>query len=259
MYVIYCPSSEICVFYRPPQVASRSPIFLCSSSAMLPTWFYPQDFVKSYFGVAGPSGFGSKTTASDIAAAYGKDQSGRVAIVTGASSGIGFETAAALASAGMTVIPTARTLPLSESTISRLLERVPSGKFVPMSVELGSLASIRRFADTFSASGMPLHLLVNNAGVAYSPRGKTEDGFETQLGVNHVGHFHLTQLLMPHLLKAAPSRVVNVSSLGQAALGYPDGMQWDDLAADKEYSSSMRYGQSKLANLLHIKVRDQRW
>ena len=174
------------------------------------------------------------------------DQSGRTAVVTGANSGIGWETARALAAKGARVVLACRSEERGRDAERRIRAAVPSGdvRFEPL--DLGSLASVRAFAEKLRAGESRLDLLVNNAGVMMPPYGKTADGFETQLGTNHLGHFALTGLLLEPLRRTARARVVIVSSLAH----FWGGIAFDDLQSERSYNPTRAYGQSKLANLL---------
>ena len=175
------------------------------------------------------------------------DQTGRVAIVTGANSGIGFETAKELAKKGATVVMACRNQAKGEAAVDVIRSEKPAGGVQVMALDLSSLASVRTFAAEFSAKFERLDLLINNAGVMALPkRFETEDGFEMQFGTNHLGHFALTGLLYDLLTKTPDSRVVNVSSGAHQA----GRMAWDDLQFTKSYSPFGAYSQSKLANLL---------
>ena len=174
------------------------------------------------------------------------DQSGRVAIVTGANTGIGFETAAALAAKRATVIMACRNRQKAEDAMAKILERTPDAKLEFIELDLASLASVERFADSFRASHDRLDLLINNAGVMIPPLGHTEDGFELQFGCNHLGHFALTGRLLDILDSTSDSRVVNVSSMAHRQ----GKMDFDNLNAENGYQAMPAYGQSKLANLL---------
>ena len=174
------------------------------------------------------------------------DQTGRVAIVTGANTGIGFETAAALAQKNATVVMACRNRKKAEDAIQRIRERTPDAKLELIELDLASLASVKRFADAFRADHDCLDLLINNAGVMIPPLGHTEDGFELQFGCNHLGHFALTGRLLD-LLEATPgARVVTVSSMAHRG----GKMDFDNLNAENSYEKMPAYGQSKLANLL---------
>jgi NAD(P)-dependent dehydrogenase (short-subunit alcohol dehydrogenase family) len=166
------------------------------------------------------------------------DQSGRIAIVTGANSGIGYETARALAWKGATTVIACRDMKKADTAAERIRTEQVQGSVEVMPLDLADLASVRRFADSFRASYHRLDLLINNAGVMAPPsRMETADGFELQLGTNHLGHFALTGLLLNEILASLTARVVVV-------------INFDDLQATQSYESVLAYGQSKLANLL---------
>lgn len=175
------------------------------------------------------------------------NQSGKVAIVTGANSGIGYETALELAKKGATVVMACRNLQKAEAAANQIRQSNPVGTVDVMELDLGDLDSVRQFAAAFQARYDRLDMLINNAGVMVPPYGKTAQGFETQFGVNHLGHFALTGLLLDVLLQTPQSRVVTVSSaahrFGQIDF---DDLHWED----KAYKANPAYGQSKLANLL---------
>jgi NAD(P)-dependent dehydrogenase (short-subunit alcohol dehydrogenase family) len=186
--------------------------------------------------------FGEAWSAADI-----PDQSGRVAIVTGSNSGIGFETALELAEKGATVVMACRNLQKAETAAEQIRQTNPPGEVVVMQLDLGDLDSVRDFAPAFLAQYNRLDLLINNAGIMMPPYGQTAQGFETQIGVNHLGHFALTGLLLDALLQTPQSRIVTVSS-GAHNFGQID---FDDLHWErKPYNPNASYGQSKLANLL---------
>jgi NAD(P)-dependent dehydrogenase (short-subunit alcohol dehydrogenase family) len=173
-------------------------------------------------------------------------QSGKLAIVTGATGGLGYETALALAMAGAEVLVTGRNAEKGRVAIERIKRAEPSAKVRFEMLDLASLASVRAFATKMIARGEPLDLLINNAGVMDLPaRRLTEDGFEMQFGTNHLSHFALTGLLLP-LLRRAEARVVNVSSLAHRG----GKIDFDNLQAERKYKSWPAYQQSKLANLL---------
>ncbi|MBT1635327.1 SDR family NAD(P)-dependent oxidoreductase [Clavibacter michiganensis] len=170
------------------------------------------------------------------------DQSGRVAIVTGANTGLGFETARMLAEHGATVVLAVRDVEKGRHAASRI-----TGDVRVQALDLTSLDSVRSTASDLRADHERIDLLINNAGVMHTPKKTTADGFELQFGTNHLGHFALTGLLLDRLLPVAGSRVVTVSSIGhrmQAAIHFDD-LQWD-----RSYSRTGAYGQSKLANLM---------
>ena len=182
-------------------------------------------------------------------------QSGKRAVITGATGGLGYETALALAGAGAEVWVTGRNAEKGRIAIERIKRAVPSAKVRFEMLDLASLASIRAFAAKVVASGLPLDLLINNAGVMDLPtRRLTEDGFELQFGTNHLSHFALTGLLLPSLRKAEAPRVVNVSSLAHRG----GKIDFANLQAERKYRSWPAYQQSKLANLLFTLELQQR-
>jgi NAD(P)-dependent dehydrogenase (short-subunit alcohol dehydrogenase family) len=174
-------------------------------------------------------------------------QNGKLAVVTGATGGLGYETALALARAGAEVLVTGRNAEKGRVGIEQIKRAVPSAKIRFAMLDLASLASIRAFAASMLADDRPLDLLINNAGVMDLPaRRLTEDGFELQFGTNHLSHFALTALLLPWLRKAQSARVVNVSSLAHRG----GKIDFSNLQAERKYNSWAAYQQSKLANLL---------
>ena len=199
------------------------------------------------------SRLGSRTTAEE---ALGNAQlAGKVAIVTGASSGIGTETARVLALAGADVVMGCRSAAAGEAVAKTLRAGLPedAGKIEVETLDLADLSSVRAFAEGFSRSGRPLHILVNNAGVMATPLGKTAQGSELQSGTNHVGHFLLTKLLRARLESSAPARIVNVSSAlhtrGKASR-LLETLERDPGYARRKYVPFDAYADSKLANVL---------
>ncbi|NNE18653.1 MAG: SDR family NAD(P)-dependent oxidoreductase, partial [Myxococcales bacterium] len=141
------------------------------------------------------------------------DQSGRIAIVTGSNSGIGFETARVLATKGATVVMACRNLEKANPKADEIRAAHPGAEVEVMQLDLSDLASVQRFAEAFRATHSRLDLLVNNAGIMVPPYGKTAQGFETQFGVNHLGHFALTGSLLDLITNTPESRIVTVSSI----------------------------------------------
>jgi NAD(P)-dependent dehydrogenase (short-subunit alcohol dehydrogenase family) len=175
------------------------------------------------------------------------DLSGKVALVTGASGGLGRETSRALAAAGATVALAARDVEKTRAAVQSIRGHVPTAALESLQLDLASLASVRRFAAAFLSAHDRLDLLINNAGVMATPFGHTTDGFELQIGTNHLGHFLLTGLLAPVFLAAAPSRIVNLTSGGHLI----SDIHWDDPNfAHHPYEKWTAYGQSKTANVL---------
>lgn len=183
-----------------------------------------------------------KWTAADV-----PDQTGRVAVVTGANAGLGLETAAVLAERGARVVVAVRDLGKGETAVGEITRRTPNADVALQQLDLSSLASVRTAADELRAAYPRIDLLINNAGVMYPPKQTTADGFELQFGTNHLGHFALTGLLLDHLLQVEGSRVVTVASI---AHNIQAGIHFDDLQWERSYNRVAAYGQSKLANLM---------
>jgi len=182
---------------------------------------------------------------------FEKNLSGRIYIVTGANSGAGFATTKQLAEQGAFVIGACRRVEAGKEAFADLGNIRSSVEI--MDLDLASLASVRRFAEAFLKKYDRLDGLVNNAGVMHTPEGRTEDGFETQFGINYLGHFLLTELLLDILKASAPARIVNVSSVAHAGMrGVYGEIDFEDLNFDnKEYNAYQAYANSKLANVLH--------
>ena len=174
------------------------------------------------------------------------DQTGRVAVITGANTGLGYETAAALAERGARVVLAVRNLDKGKDAAARITARSPHADVALAELDLTSLESVRAAAEQLRAEHDRIDLLINNAGVMFTPKGTTKDGFELQFGTNHLGHFALTGLLLDRLLPVAGSRVVTVSSMGHRF----GRIRFDDLQWERGYSRVGAYGQAKLANLL---------
>lgn len=175
------------------------------------------------------------------------DQTGKVAVVTGANSGIGLETARRLAGAGAQVVLAVRNPTKGAAAVTDITTSNPGAAVTAEPLDLSSLASVREFARKMTERDQPLDLLVNNAGIMAVPKREvTADGFELQLGTNHLGHFALTGLLLSLLQRADASRVVTLSSTA-ARTGR---MSFDDLQSERKYGPWRAYGQSKLADLL---------
>jgi NAD(P)-dependent dehydrogenase (short-subunit alcohol dehydrogenase family) len=177
------------------------------------------------------------------------DQTGRVAVVTGANSGIGFETARALARKGARVILGCRSRTRGPQAVARIRDEVLGADVLFDSLDLASLRSIAMFAKEITTEIDRLDILVNNAGVMMPPLDYTADGFELQFGINHLGHFALTAYLMPLLLATPGARVVTVSSL----MHFAGRIDFTDLQSLKSYNATFAYAQSKVANLLFMR------
>ncbi|KAJ8437210.1 hypothetical protein Cgig2_012479 [Carnegiea gigantea] len=235
------------------------------------------------FGRKGPSGFSGSSTAEEVT--HGIDGSGLTALVTGASSGIGAETARVLALCGVHVVMGVRNVDAGKKLKDKIVQEIPAAKVDTMELDLSSMASVRKFASEYNASNRPLNLLIcslyepplfliicghvlrmetnslsiyitsNNAGVMATPFMLSKDNIELQFATNHLGHFLLTHLLLDTMKKTAresgkEGRVVNVSSEAHR-FPYPEGIRFDKLSDPSGYNSWRAYGQSKLANILH--------
>ncbi|CAI0546592.1 unnamed protein product [Linum tenue] len=207
----------------------------------------------------GPSGFSSSSTAEQVT--FGIDASSLTAIVTGASSGIGAETARVLAVRGVNVIMAVRNMDSGKKMKEEIVKQAPSAKVDAMELDLSSLASVRKFASAFNSSGRRLNLLMyvkhhyNNAGVMATPFTLSKDNIELQFATNHLGHFLLTNLLLENMKKTAveskkEGRIVVVASEAHRVT-YPNGIRFDKINDKSGYFSYLAYGQSKLANILH--------
>ena len=190
---------------------------------------------------------GDRWTEADVPA-----QRGRTAVITGANTGLGFETASVLAARGAQVVLACRDLDQAKEAAARIIGGGPEPTGIPpvgvqaVRLDLASLASVHEAADEIGSAYGPIDLLVNNAGVMMTPFRRTADGFELQLGVNHLGHFALTGLLLGRMLHQEGSRVVTVSSNGHK----PGRIDFDDLQSERRYRRMTAYYQSKLANLM---------
>jgi NAD(P)-dependent dehydrogenase (short-subunit alcohol dehydrogenase family) len=185
----------------------------------------------------------SKWTAADV-----PDQSGRVAVITGANSGLGLDTAKVLADKGAHVVLAVRNLDKGNAAADEIRAASPNAVLSLQELDLTSLDNVRKAADQMRTAHPRIDLLINNAGVMYVPtRETTKDGFEMQFGTNHLGHFLLDGLLIENLLSVEGSRVVTVSSFGHKIMA---AIHFDDLDWQRGYSRVAAYGQSKLANLM---------
>ena len=182
--------------------------------------------------------------------------SGKVAVVTGANRGLGFEIAAGLAQAGAHVVLACRTPAKARLAAEDIQKRVPNADVELMQVDVADLASVRKFAEEFSRKHARLDILCNNAAAILAPLGKTHDGFETHIGTNHFGPFALTGLLLEKLKSTSGARIVNTSSMAHKMT---PGMDLDDLHFErKAYKEMDAYGKSKLAALLFTFELDRR-
>ncbi|XP_021887740.1 short-chain dehydrogenase TIC 32, chloroplastic [Carica papaya] len=204
-------------------------------------------------GRPGLSGFGSASTAEEVT--QGIDGSNLTAIITGGASGIGLETARVMALRKVHVIIGARNMEAANEAKRLILEENQSAQIDVLKLDLSSVKSIGQFVDKFNALKLPLNILINNAGIMFCPFQLSEDGIEMQFATNHLGHFHLTNLLLEKMKKTAKStgiegRIVNLSSIAHIHC-YKNGIRFDKLNDRSGYSDKRAYGQSKLANILH--------
>ncbi len=191
------------------------------------------------------SKFNNRSTAKEVV--EGLNLLGKTAIVTGASSGLGVETARALASVGAEVILPVRNLAKGSGVAAGIRSSTGNKAISVMELDLSDFSSIRKFAADFSALERPLHILVNNAAIMACPLTRTAQGHEAQFATNHLGHFLLTNLLIPALEKGAPSRIVSLSSIGHRL----SPIIFDDIHFEqREYDKWKAYGQAKTANSL---------
>ncbi|XP_044196412.1 retinol dehydrogenase 12 [Thunnus albacares] len=171
---------------------------------------------------------------------------GKTVIITGANTGIGKETARDLAGRGARIIMACRDLERAEEARSDILEDTGNENVVIRKLDLSDTRSIRAFAEIINKEEKQVNILINNAGIMMCPYSKTADGFEMQLGVNHLGHFLLTYLLLDLIKRSAPARIVVVASVAHTWTG----LHLDDINSDRSYDTMKAYGQSKLANVL---------
>jgi NAD(P)-dependent dehydrogenase (short-subunit alcohol dehydrogenase family) len=174
------------------------------------------------------------------------DQSGKTVLITGANSGIGLEAARILAAHGAEVVLACRNKENGTRAVKSISAEHPEAAVSAMVLDLADLQSVKKFANAFKRKYETLDLLINNAGVMAPPKGETKDGFETQFGTNHLGHFALTGLLLDLLEETPGSRIITVSSLAHRF----GRIAFRDLQSEKRYSPWQAYGQSKLANLM---------
>ncbi|WP_067966534.1 SDR family NAD(P)-dependent oxidoreductase [Mycolicibacter icosiumassiliensis] len=175
------------------------------------------------------------------------DQTGRVAVITGANTGIGYHTAEILAGHGALVVLAVRDREKGNAAAKRINSVSPQARVEVQELDLSSLASVREAAEAVGTAHPRIDLLINNAGVMYTPKQHTVDGFELQFAVNHLGHFALTGLLLPRMMRVKRSRVVTVSSMAHRIMA---AIHFDDLQWEHGYNRIAAYGQSKLANLM---------
>lgn len=171
---------------------------------------------------------------------------GKTVVITGANTGIGKETAIDLAKRGARIIIACRDMEKGQAALKEVIETSANENVTCMKLDLSDSKSIREFAESINKGEDKLNILINNAGVMVCPYGKTADGFELQIGVNHMGHFLLTYLLLDLMKKSAPARIINVSSMAHTW----GSINLEDINSEKSYDKRGAYSQSKLANVL---------
>eukprot|EP01025_Chloroclados_australasicus_P043671 TRINITY_DN4685_c0_g4_i2.p2 TRINITY_DN4685_c0_g4~~TRINITY_DN4685_c0_g4_i2.p2 ORF type:complete len:337 (+),score=39.04 TRINITY_DN4685_c0_g4_i2:117-1127(+) len=219
-----------------------------------------------YFKGKGKNGFGSSSTADQVCSSW--DGSGKTAIVTGASAGLGAETVKALAGRGCHVIMAARNTEKCQKVADEIKQKVKDANLTVMKLDLADLVSVKQFCDEYKLAKLPLNILICNAGVMACPFTKSAQGHEMQFATNHLGHFVLVHQLKDLMKETAENskedgRVVCVSS-GSHYLPYKGGFRFGEFDEEKGYSPWLAYGQSKLANILfarelHAKFSEQKW
>ncbi|PIA49343.1 hypothetical protein AQUCO_01300283v1 [Aquilegia coerulea] len=205
------------------------------------------------FSKKGPSGFSSSSTAEEVT--QGIDGTGLTAIVTGASGGIGAETSRVFALRGVHVIMGVRNMVAGVKVKEAIVKDNPAAKVDVMELDLGSMASVKKFASEYKSTGLALNILINNAGVLDSPSKLSQDNIELMFATNHIGHFLLTNLLLDTMKETAQrsnveGRIIIVSSLGHR-YSYPEGIRFDKINERSGSCGPFDYNQSKLANVLH--------
>lgn len=230
---------------------------------------------KYMFGKSLSNGFGSSSTADEIGLKYESEVKGKVVIVTGCNVGIGKQTVKSLVANGAKVVMACRNLEKCNVAIEEINVLLKSknkhsstdstavvGSMIPLTCDLGSFESIRKFVTDFHALKLPLNVLINNAGVMACDFTTTKDGHEMQFGTNHLGHFLLTELLLPDLKKSSSktslSRIVILASSAHMS-AYKEGIRFDQLQDENGYTKWSAYGQSKLANVLHARELNERF
>ncbi|KAK6249574.1 hypothetical protein SCA6_003579 [Theobroma cacao] len=210
-------------------------------------------------GIAGPSGYGSKSTAEQVAdnCSCWVDPHHLTAIITGATSGIGAETARVLARRGVRVVIPARDLKKAVELKEGILKENPNAEIILSEIDLSSLASVKRFCAEFLALGQPLNILINNAGIFSQNLEFSEDKIEMTFATNYLGHYLLTELLLEKMIETAEQtgiqgRIINLSSVIHSWVKR-DSFCFSQMLNPKKYNGTRAYAQSKLANILHAK------
>lgn len=215
-----------------------------------------KETIRYLVGIAGPSGYGSKASAEQVTETY-QFSSPFTAIITGATSGIGEETARVLAKRGVRIVMAARDMKKAAKVKERIKRESPEAEILVSEIDLSSLASVRRFCVEFAALGLPLNILINNGGV-FSPNLEySDDKFELTFATNYLGHYLLTELLLDKLIETSKrtgiqGRIINVSSVLHGWVK-KDDFCFSHLLNPNKYNGTRAYAQSKLACILHAK------
>ncbi|XVE54991.1 hypothetical protein DITRI_Ditri03aG0125300 [Diplodiscus trichospermus] len=210
-------------------------------------------------GIAGPSGYGSKSTAEQVVenCCCSVDPHHLTAIITGATSGIGAETARVLAKRGVRVVIPARDVKKAAELKERIQKENPNAEIVLSEIDLSSLASVKRFCTQFLALGLPLNILINNAGIFSKNMEFSEDKIEMTFATNYLGHYLLTEMLLEKMIETAEQtgiqgRIINLSSVIHSWVK-KDCFNFCQMLSPNNYNGTRAYAQSKLANILHAK------
>ncbi|KAL5747152.1 hypothetical protein ACOSQ2_024449 [Xanthoceras sorbifolium] len=208
-------------------------------------------------GIAGPSGYGSKSTAEQVTEDCSCNPSHLTAIITGATSGIGAETARVLAKRGVRIVIPARDLKKAAEVKEGIQRESPQAEIILYEIDLSSLASVKRFCDDFLALGLPLNILINNAGIFSKNLEFSEDKMEMTFATNYLGHYLLTEMLLEKMTETAAGsgiegRIIDLSSVIHSWVK-KDEFCFDRMLNPKNYNGTKAYAQSKLANILHAK------
>jgi len=210
------------------------------------------------FGTKNENGFGSSSTAEEIANKYKHNIKDKIFVVTGSNAGIGWETARVLMLNGGKVILACRDTDKAKILLEDLKKHHNDIKYDLLKLDLSSFDSIKEFGKEFNEKYDSLNVLINNAGVMLCPYWKTKEDHEMQFGTNHIGHFLLTNLLFNKLMSTNNPRIINVSSTAHTT-PYKNGINFDDIKCEKSYSSMNSYGTSKLSNILFTKELHKRY
>ncbi|KAL2459479.1 NAD(P)-binding Rossmann-fold superfamily protein [Forsythia ovata] len=218
-----------------------------------------KETLKYLAGIAGPSGYGSKSTAEQVTqhSLFSQMPSPLTAIITGATSGIGAETARVLAKRGVRLIIPARNLKKAAKVKEIIQKECPKAEIILLEIDLSSFASIQRFCSDFLSLGLPLHILINNAGKYSQKLEFSEDKIEMSFATNYLGHFLLTEMLLGKMIETASEtgiqgRIVNVSSVIHNWVKR-DNFCFNKMLNPESYNGTIAYAQTKLANILHAK------